>query len=209
MLGSFMRHGLNEEQLVSESLMQILAGGDTSATAIRATMLFLITNPQCYQTLRTEIDKAIQQGKISRPVIKGSEGQTLPYLQAVIKEGLRIWPPVTGMMSKKSPPEGDTVEIDGKKVFIPGGTSIGYCAWGVHRNKDVFGDDADVFRPERWLEPESEKLTQMHKTIELVWGYGKYQCLGKNVAIMELNKIYVEVSWYPGTFHSFDVLIPT
>ncbi|RDW87449.1 hypothetical protein BP5796_03143 [Coleophoma crateriformis] len=193
MLGSFIRHGLNEEQLVSESLMQILAGGDTSATAIRATMLHLMTNRRSYEALRDEIDTAVRAGKISSPVIKDVEGQALPYLQAVIKEGMRIWPPVTGLLSKKAPPEGDTVEILGKTYFIPGNTNVGYCAWGVMHSTDVFGEDADVFRPERWLEPESEKLSRMHKTVELAWGHGKYQCLGKNVAMIELNKVFVEL----------------
>jgi cytochrome P450 len=69
----------------------------------------------------------------------------MPYLQAVIKEGLRIWPPVIGLLSKVVPEQGDEVEFDGKKLFIPGGTNVGYCAWGIHRNKEVFGDDAEMF----------------------------------------------------------------
>ena len=193
MIDSFIRHGLKQDELVSESLLQVLAGSDTSATSIRATMLYLMSHPRIYRKLQAEIDAAVKAGKTSSPVIKASEAAELPYLQAVIKEGMRIWPAVTGMLPKVVPPEGDTVEIDGKQVYLPGGTNVGYCAWGIHHNKDVFGEDADVFRPERWLEARGENLARMAKTAELIWGWGKYQCLGRPIATIELNKVFFEV----------------
>ena len=79
-------------------------------------------------------------------------------------------------------------------VFVPGGAEIGYCAWGVHHSKEIFGEDADMFRPERWLEAEGEGLKVMNSTVELVFNYGKWQCPGKSVAAIELNKVFVEVS---------------
>lgn len=113
----------------------------------------------------------------------------MPYLQAVIKEGLRIYPPVVGLMAKEVPKGGDTF----KGVFLPEGTRIGYCAWGIFRRKDVWGEDADEFRPERWLDATPEKYREMDGTLELIFGYGRWQCLGRNVAMIELNKIFVEV----------------
>lgn len=193
MIDSFIRHGLKQDELVSESLLQVLAGSDTSATSIRATMLYLMSHPRIYRKLQAEIDAAVRAGKAPSPVIKASEAAELPYLQAVIKEGMRIWPAVTGMLPKVVPPGGDTVEIDGKQVYLPGGTNVGYCAWGIHHNKDVFGEDAHVFRPERWLEARGENLARMAKTAELIWGWGKYQCLGRPVATIELNKVFFEL----------------
>jgi cytochrome P450 len=194
MTASFIAHGLSETDLVAESLLQILAGADTTATAIRATVLHIITHPFVYVALQAEIDQCVREGRISSQVIKESEAHLMPYLQAVIKEGLRIWPPATGQVGKVVPAQGDEVEVDGRKVFIPGGTTIGYCAWGIHRNKEVFGEDAEVFRPERWLIGDEERLKRMQKTLDLVFGYGKYQCLGKPVAMLELNKVFFEVS---------------
>ncbi|KAK3065940.1 hypothetical protein LTS18_002213, partial [Coniosporium uncinatum] len=87
------------------------------------------------------------------------------------------------------PPEGDM--IDGK--FVPGGTSIGWNSYGLQRQKDIFGLDADVFRPERWLDEKNEaKLQRMSDTVSLVFGAGRFGCLGKPVAMMELNKIIPE-----------------
>ncbi|KAK1771973.1 pisatin demethylase [Phialemonium atrogriseum] len=185
MLGSFVARGLTQSECESEILMQILAGSDTTATAIRATMLYITTNPRVVHALRAEIDAA----RLSWPVIADAEARDMPYLQAVIKEGLRIYPPVTGLMAKEVPPGGDTF----KGVFLPGGTKIGYCAWGIFRRADVWGEDSHEFRPERWLDASPEKLRQMEDTLELVFGYGRWQCLGKNVALMELNKVFVEL----------------
>src|SRR5437016_72314 len=118
MMGSFIRHGLGQEDVVSETLMQMfvmkspspasralahppqlygttsaqsefqhpltphsphsVAGADTTATAIRATLLHIITNPHAYTTLQSEIDAAERTGRISFPVIRDSEARALP-----------------------------------------------------------------------------------------------------------------------------------
>ncbi|KAF0323496.1 cytochrome P450 [Colletotrichum asianum] len=185
MLGSFIAHGLSQEEASSEILMQILAGSDTTATAIRGTFLHLITSPSVVATLRAEIEAT----KPSLPIITESEAREMPYLAAVIKEGLRIFPPVVGQMSKEVPKGGDTW----KGVYLPEGTRIGYGAWGMFHRTDVWGPDALEFRPERWLEADPDRLKQMEGTLELVFGYGKWKCLGRDVALMELRKIFVEL----------------
>jgi cytochrome P450 len=123
----------------------------------------------------------------------------MPYLQAVVREGLRMHPPVTDVVPKKVPAGGDTFRLDGKTYHLPAGTNIGYNAWGVHHNKTIFGEDAKVFRPERWLleekdESSVEQLAAMRRTTEMIFGYGKYQCLGKPVAWLEITKVIFEVS---------------
>ncbi|KAL7622954.1 hypothetical protein AAE478_006633 [Parahypoxylon ruwenzoriense] len=188
MLGSFVRHGLNRRECESEILFQIIAGSDTTATAIRGTLLYLLTSPLAYLRLRGEIDRAIAEGRISSP-IKADEAKDLEYLQAVIYEGLRINIPFSGLTMKEVPPEGDT--IHGK--FIPGGTRIAHSFLSVQRSTAVYGADAEVFRPERWLGIDAEKHREMVQTTELVFGYGRWGCSGKNVAFMELNKAYVEL----------------
>jgi cytochrome P450 len=197
MLGSFIAHGLSQEEAESEVIIQMcanprrfplgyrlticsMAGGDTSATAIRATLLHLIMHPHVTSKLHREFTS----NPISSP-IQDAEARNLPYLQAVIKEGLRIFPPVVGLMSKVVPPGGDVID----NRFVPGGTRIGYGAYGIFRDKKIWGQDADTFRPERWL----DATPDMESSLELVFSYGRFQCLGKNLAMMELNKIFVEV----------------
>ncbi|KAF2454651.1 pisatin demethylase [Lineolata rhizophorae] len=196
MLGSFLRHGLTQEEAESETVLQIMAGSDTSATIIRVVVLNVITSPHILGRLRAEIDEAIRDGKISSP-IKDSEAKQLPYLQSVIKEALRLWPPVTGLVQKVVGPEGDT--IDGK--FIPGGTFIGQNSWALGRNESIYGPDFALYRPERWLEASGKDLVAMERNSELTFGYGRFKCLGQPVALMELNKVFVEL------FRRFDMAV--
>ncbi|KAK0649881.1 cytochrome P450 [Cercophora newfieldiana] len=188
MLGSFIRHGLTEEEAAGEALLQVIAGSDTSATTIRTVMLSLQSNPIAYRKLQSEIDDAIASGKVSSP-IKDSEARQLPYLQAVIKEGLRVLPPASGPFFKTVPEGGDVIN----GLFVPAGTQIGSSPLAIHHSKKIFGDDAETFRPERWLEADEERLAVMTSTLDLVFHYGKYMCLGKPVAMMEFNKIFVEL----------------
>ncbi|KAE9372687.1 cytochrome P450 [Stipitochalara longipes BDJ] len=188
MMGSFIRHGLTEEEVAGESLLQVIAGSDTTAATIRIVLLNLMSSPPYYRKLQAEIDSAIAAGKISSP-IKDNEAKRLPYLQAVIKEGLRINPPASGIFSRQVPKGGDVLN----GIFVPGGTQIGSSSYGMHHSKKIFGEDADAFRPERWLEAERDRLSEMTSTVDLVFHYGKTQCLGKLVALTELNKIFVEL----------------
>ena len=66
-------------------------------------------------------------------------------------------------------------------------------AWAVHRSTNIFGPDANVFRPGRWLDVPEAQLTQMERNNELIFGYGRFKCLGQSVALLELNKVFVEV----------------
>ncbi|KAI9807009.1 MAG: hypothetical protein M1833_002667 [Piccolia ochrophora] len=193
MLGSFLRHGLNQEDAQSECLIQILAGSDTTATSIRATFLYIITHPQVYAKLKYEIDEAIREQRVSSAIIRDSEAKELPYLQACIKEGLRMWPPVTSLMEKEVPAGGDV--LDGR--YIPGGTRIGYCAWGLQRRKDVYGENAEIFYPERWLDATEDDLAKMNSVHSLIFGYGRWSCLGKSVALIELDKVFFEYQFHP------------
>jgi hypothetical protein len=167
-----------------------VAGSDTTATAIRVTFLHVISSPYIYSTLRKEIDNA---SPLSSP-ITDAEAKRLPYLQAVIEEGLRYWPPI-GLLASKIVPKGGAT-ING--FFLPEDSSIGVSTMGIQRSKEIFGPDADEFRPERWLsfgEGEAEKAREkrMRSTVDLVFASGKYTCPGRPVAMMELNKIFVEV----------------
>jgi len=79
----------------------------------------------------------------------------------VIQETLRIHPNTGTIIERKVPAGGAT--IDG--YYLPEGTTVGVNAWVLHRNKDIYGNDAEVFRPERWLEATSEKRAEMSRCL--------------------------------------------
>ncbi|KAK3348529.1 cytochrome P450 [Neurospora tetraspora] len=187
MLGSFVRHGIEQQACEVEVLFQIGAGSDTTTVAIRSTMFHLATSKKAYVRLQEEIDKAVREGKISSPV-RAEEGKQLEYLQACIYEGLRMQPPFSGLLMKSPPKGGDTIN----GMFIPEGTRVGHNVGGLIQRKDVFGDDAEIFRPERWLNVDPAKRLEMQQVTEMVFGYGRWACLGKPVALMELSKVFVE-----------------
>ncbi|PHH74504.1 hypothetical protein CDD82_4902 [Ophiocordyceps australis] len=196
MVKSWMRHGLSRDELRSEALEQILAGAETTSTALRAAMLHLATNARVAAKLRCEIDLAVAEGRASsKGIVSLAQSRQLPYLQAVIREALRVWPPASNLFPRVVPPGGDTVHVAGTSHYLPGGTYIASSTWAMHHSTDIYGPDAAVFRPERWFEPNEERLAAMMRTNDLIFGHGRFTCLGKSLAKIELPKIIFEVCW--------------
>ncbi|KAJ4193595.1 hypothetical protein NW755_003589 [Fusarium falciforme] len=110
--------------------------------------------------------------------------QSMPYLQACIKESLRLHP-ATGLPLARVVPEGGAT-ITG--TFFPAGAIVGVNSWVAHRNPDVFGPDTDEFRPERWLTTDKEKLKMMDASW-MPFGAGSRTCIGKNISLLEMNKL--------------------
>ncbi|TVY24275.1 Pisatin demethylase [Lachnellula hyalina] len=156
------------------------AGSDTTAMALRAIFYFLVKNPRTYEKLMQEIDAADAE--------EFSEGQQLEYLQAVIKEAMRLHPGV-GMPLERVVPEGGAT-LCGE--LIPGGTVVGVNAWVVHHSKEVFGFDTYTFRPERWLEARPDQLRLMEQS-SFAFGHGSRACIGKNISMLEIIKLVPQV----------------
>ncbi|KAM0318362.1 hypothetical protein ACHAO8_001753 [Botrytis cinerea] len=197
MLGSFVAHGLTQEEANSEALLQVdrIAGTDTTATAIRAMLLHIAASPTCYAALQAAIDEGVENGKISSPVTD-TETRALPYLQAIIKEGLRKFPVIAGLLPKTVPEGGDIIN----GFVVPGGTDVSLSLITITHSKATFGPDAHIFRPERWLEgDDNNKLRKMNLAVDLAFGSGKWSCSGKNIAMMEMGKVLVEL------FRRFDI----
>lgn len=163
---------------------------------------YLLRNPKCYRKLIDEIDTAIQDGTLENReggLVEWTESQKLPYLDACIKEAFRLHPAAGLPLERIVPPQG--VEICGE--HIPGGTIVGCSAWVIHRNKSIFGDDADIYRPERWLDRSPEEVKEMNGTM-FQFGMGARTCIGKNISLLEIYKL---VPSFLRRFHvSFDSL---
>ena len=177
----------------------MLAGADTTAIALRAIVYYVLKNPIVHQRLRQELDSA----RLSQPISYDTT-QKLPYLAAVVQEAMRMHPGVGLMLERVVPDEGLRLP-DGR--FVPSGTTVGMNAWVVHMNKEVFGQDAEIYNPSRWLpaEGESAEIFQIRRSrmreSDLTFGAGNRVCLGKNVSMMEAYKLTATI------FSLYDVSI--
>lgn len=178
-----------------------IAGSDSTSNWARMTMLCLLTCPPAYMALQREIDAASACGDLSGPIAKITETRSLPYLDAVLREAIRLLPPSVSP-SKLSPttPRNRSAAINHTVCgfHVPAGTQIGANVPGILRSEATFGSDAQCFRPERWLEALDsagpERLHRMKSTLDIVFGAGKFQCMGATIAWAEVRKLFVEVS---------------
>jgi cytochrome P450 len=187
-------------------LSNIIAGSDTTAVSLSSILYHLLQYPVTMKKLRDEIDVYTAEGRCGYPNVTFAESQGMPYLQAVMKEALRMHS-ATGLPLWRVVPEGGA-EICGQ--LFPGGTVIGLNTWCAHYNESVFGKDAKEFRPERWIEAEKEggeKLKSMdafympvsHPTPRgrryanmltiFQFGLGSRTCLGRHISILEMSKL--------------------
>ena len=120
--------------------------------------------------------------------ISWQETQHMPYLQACVKECLRYHPPLGQVLHRDVPPGGTTL----CGHHFPEGVVVGCNAWTVHRDKAVYGQNADDFDPDRWLRASPEQLVMMEKT-NLYFGGGSRVCIGKNIALLEIHKTIPEM----------------
>lgn len=182
------------------ALTNVVAGSDTTGLTLTAVLLSICTHPAVYEKLRREIKNSLERRDIevvvydekveARPTITFDQAQSMPYFQLVLKEAMRLHP-ATGLPMWRDVPQGGAM-IAG--TSFPEGTSIGINSWVIHRNTSVFGSDASLFRPERW-DPSlinNEDLARMEGCY-IPFGAGARTCIGKNVSLLEINKLIPEL----------------
>jgi cytochrome P450 len=119
----------------------------------------VLSDPRVYERLVRELSDAVRVGTIpAQGNLTWNQSQSLAYFQACLKEAMRVRPAVGLNITRLVPPEG--AELDGH--FFPGGTTVACNGWVLHRNREVFGEDADEYRPERWLGDE-EQVKRMER----------------------------------------------
>ena len=165
----------------------IIAGSDTTASALAATFYCLLKNPFSLAKLRSEIAERESDGELSSPP-RFRQVQYMPYLQAVLQEAQRLFPGGALPLQRVVPDGGK--EISG--YYFPGGTVVGVNACVLHQNTAIFGEDAAKFRPERWLDSDREKLSCMQRHW-MPFGLGSRTCIGKNISLLEMTKLVPEL----------------
>lgn len=169
---------LGRSELTAEALTQLIAGSDTTSNTSCAILYWTVKTPGVLAKLQKELDAAIPKG-IDIPTYEMVKD--LPYLQNVINETLRIHS-TSSLGLPRLVPAGDGVTILGH--HFPANTVLSVPAYTIHHSKEIWGNDADEFVPDRW-----DTVTERQKTAFIPFSYGPRSCVGRNVAEMELALI--------------------
>ncbi|EXJ82168.1 hypothetical protein A1O1_08237 [Capronia coronata CBS 617.96] len=173
---------VSNDEILGIIMSTIGAGADTTAGTLTYTIYLLCQNPEAMKKLQEELHQALETGTMSYPP-KWMEVNRLPYLEAVLKESMRIMPIAAWGLDRVVPKGGTT--ICGQ--YIPGGAVVGCQIDATMRDKGVYGDDSDTFRPERWLDATETQKRRMDRAF-IAFSAGKRICMGIHIAWLELKK---------------------
>lgn len=157
---------IHPDRVRGEVIASLAAGGDTTAMTILGCIGHLLRNPIALSKLREEVDNATSTGAMKAGMPSFTQLSKLPCLDAVIHETLRLLPSIGNEFARIVPGEGAEI-MPG--VQLPGDVEVSANNWVVGRNVEFYGPDADVFRPERWLEDEKRRRLRYY---EFGFGHG-------------------------------------
>ncbi|KAI1357359.1 cytochrome P450 [Xylaria arbuscula] len=171
---------LGFQELTAEALTQLIAGSDTTSNTSCALLYYAAKTPGVIRKLQEELDAAIPDRSTNVPDYESV--RNLPYLEAVINETMRIHS-TSGIGLPRQIPEGSQgITLHGH--YFPAGTVLSVPTYTIHHSKEIWGPDADEFRPERWA-----NATTRQRNAFIPFSYGPRSCVGRNVAEMEMKMI--------------------
>lgn len=170
-------------------------GRDTTAQSLTWTLYLLMRYPEAQEKILSELRSTFAEAKDELPLSFDSvQPSYLPYISAVFNESLRFYPPVPVELKEST---AETTFPDG--TWLPKGSVVMWAIWAMGRSKNLWGDDADSFRPERWLVAgdDGERLTL--KTVSPfafpVFNGGPRACLGKKMAEILAVHVIARLIW--------------
>ncbi|KAK4675163.1 hypothetical protein QC764_500720 [Podospora pseudoanserina] len=176
--------GLTLQKLQANSAILIIGGSETTATLLSGVTFLLMTNPDALEKLTAEVRGAFK----SEDEIDFMSVSNLPYLLACLDEALRMYPPVPTGLPRVVPPAGASIAGH----YVPGGTVVAVHQWAMYHNEEHFKKPFE-FHPERWLgDPE---FASDHKEAFQPFHLGPRNCLGRNLAYIEMRLILARVLW--------------
>ncbi|XP_077248197.1 cytochrome P450 89A2-like [Tasmannia lanceolata] len=170
---------LNDKEMVTLCSELLDGGTDTTSTTLQWIMANLVKHQEIQKKLFEEIKWVI--GEEEKDTIKEDDLQKMPYLKAVIMEGLRRHPPGHFVLPHAVSEE---ISIDG--YVIPKGTTVNFLVMEIGLDRAVWNDPME-FRPERFLEGEEVDITGSREMKMIPFGLGRRICPGMGLAILHLE----------------------
>ncbi|THU81238.1 cytochrome P450 [Dendrothele bispora CBS 962.96] len=188
---------LDDDEVLGQMSVFIFAAMDTTSGALARILHLLSARPEVQEKLRQELLEARQVNKdIPYDVLV-----SLPYLDAICRETLRLFPPVTHIFRTATqdttlPFSNPVMGIDGTSIpelHVPGSTGALISVLNSNRNPAIWGPDAHEWKPERWLAPLPETLTDAHiagvYSHLMTFSAGGRSCIGFKFSQLEMKAV--------------------
>ncbi|TID26360.1 cytochrome P450 [Venturia nashicola] len=180
--------GFSMNELWGESNLLIIAGSDTTSTALAATFFYLLHNPGTLQRATAEVRSSFNDVE---EIVHGSILASCHYLRACIDEAMRLSPPVGGGLPRQVLQGGLTIDSH----VIPAGIDVYVPHYTIHHNSDYFPAPFS-YNPSRWL-PESARQAEIDLAHSAFcpFSVGPRGCIGKGMAYIEMMETLARVMW--------------
>ncbi|KAI3327056.1 putative cytochrome P450 monooxygenase [Xylariaceae sp. AK1471] len=183
---------LSAGEIEANANFLLMAGTETTATALSGITYFLLKNPNALRRVTEEVRNGFKR---EADITFLTAAERLPYLQACVAEGLRLYPPGPIALPRRTP-KGTVTMIAGHAV--PGDVTVGVHSWSASHSPTNF-HRASEFMPERWLlgaaEDPSSPFRNDRFAASQPFSIGSRNCLGKSFAKNELRVILARVLW--------------
>ena len=156
---------MSSRDIIVHTSTNVFAGSGTTSITLLAMIYYLCRDPKTMAKLIKEIDKADWQGLLSSPISYKQSNDDIPYVEAVMKESMRIYPGI-GLLLERHVPEG-------------------------HHDPKVF-PNLDQFIPERWTDSCNDKKAEKWRSF-FAFGAGTRTCIGRNIAFIEIQKVITQL----------------
>ncbi|OHF03244.1 RadP cytochrome P450 epoxidase [Colletotrichum orchidophilum] len=181
------RGGLSIKEMHANAAMFMVAGTETSGTVLSGTTYYLLRNPRVYEILTSEIRSAF----VRTEDICVDGLVRLEYLTAVLMEGLRLYNPGGAGMPRIVPRGGANVCGE----YLPEGTLVSVNPYSAFTNPDNWARPTE-FVPERWIDADAPEWKDDERDVYEPFSYGPRNCLGKNLAWLELRLLLAKILWH-------------
>ncbi|KAF2646386.1 pisatin demethylase [Massarina eburnea CBS 473.64] len=184
---------LNLNEVIVNGALFIIAGTETTAGFL--TGLFNLITRKEHRHVLDRLTQEIRENFKSDAELNFEALSKLPYLTAVIEEGLRMFPSAPIGFVRTVPSEGDTVSGH----FVPGGTTVSVCMWAATHSTRNFSEPYS-FIPERWLDRDAANPNTNSRSDKLsasnAFSLGPRGCIGRNLSYMEMRLIIGKLLWW-------------
>ncbi|KAH9925355.1 cytochrome P450 [Epithele typhae] len=189
----------SEYQLIDDGILAMVAGADTTSSAMTSIFACLLSHPETYNRLQAEVDKYYPPGE---DPLDSRHHKEMSYLNAVINEGLRLFPPVPGGTQRMVPADGQGTAINGL-LYFPPGTHLWVHTWSLHRDPRNFYPEPEGFWPDRWLLADNDSLRSKvalpggvsvaefkhNGSAFTAFSQGPMNCVGRALAMQEMSTL--------------------